>query len=202
MNHLKFLKFNKNDRLWIFSDPHFGHKNIALGTSNWDDKKRCRNFINPEIMDSTIINNINERVDYNDILICLGDWCFAGNDKVAEYRNRIVCKTIHLVLGNHDKNIRDSENLQNCFTSVRDYLEINIDEHHVVMQHFPIESWNRMHRGSFHLFGHQHLPSNLKIKSGRKMDIGLDGNDFKPYSWSEIYKILKGNSITTDYHHK
>lgn len=204
MNKLKFLKFNETDRIWIFSDPHFGHKNIAIGTSNWEGESRkgCRDFANPDIMDATIINNINEKVGYDDTLICLGDWTFAGEGKVAEYRSRIVCKNLHLVLGNHDKPIRDSLSHQAHFTTVRDYLEMNVGEHHVVMTHYPIESWNRMHRGSFHLFGHQHLPKHLKLKNGKKLDVGLDGNDFEPYSWSEIYNLLKDRAIVTDFHHK
>jgi calcineurin-like phosphoesterase family protein len=88
------------------------------------------------------------------------------------------------------------------FSSIRDYLEINMGPHHIVMSHFPIESWNRMHRGSFHLFGHQHSKEEAKIRMGKKMDIGLEGHDYMPYSWSEIYRTLKDRPNSTDHHHK
>jgi len=204
MNNLKFLKFKSTDQLWFFSDPHFGHKNICLGTTNWqgENRKNCRDFTTVEEMDATIINNINNMVGLNDILFCLGDWCFAGENKIAEYRSRIVCQNLHLVLGNHDKDIRQHEKHQHVFSSVRDYLEINVDEQHVIMQHFPIESWNRMHRGSYHFFGHQHLPASIKLRPGKKIDVGVDGNNFQPYSWKELDNLLKDRVSTVDHHHK
>jgi calcineurin-like phosphoesterase family protein len=202
---MKFLKFKETDNVWFFSDPHFGHKNICLGTSTWegDNRENCRKFNTVDQMDAMIIDNINSVVGAEDHLICLGDWCFTGEQKIIEYRNRIVCQNLHLVLGNHDQDIREKHNkMLSVFTSIRDYLEINMGPHHVIMSHFPIESWNRMHRGSFHLFGHQHSNSNVKLRMGKKLDVGLDGNDFMPYHWSDIFKLLKDRVITTDHHHK
>ncbi len=199
---MKHLKFDKNDNIFIMSDPHFGHKNICIGSTKWtgDSLKGCRKFKDQFEMDEIVLNNINNKVGINDHLICLGDWSFGGNQNIANYRNRIICKNIHLVLGNHDKDIRESVIHQSNFTTVRDYLEITVDDIHVIMSHYPINSWNRMHRGSLHLHGHQHLPLNLKNSKGRRLDVGLDGNNMKIYSFNEIYNLLKDKEILTDHH--
>lgn len=184
--------------MWFFSDPHFGHANICLGSTNWPIEKRdkCRKFNSVEEMDNVIIDNINSCVKENDTVFCLGDWTFS--DRVEEYRNRIKCHKLHLILGNHDKDIRNNVKLQSLFSSVHDYLEININEHHIIMSHYPIESWNRMRRGSFHLFGHQHSDESWKLRNGKKIDVGLDGNNYMPYSWQELYETLKDRENLID----
>ena len=52
-----------------------------------------------------------------------------------------------------------------------------------------------MGRGVPHLHGHVHLPPNLKIHDGRAMDVGVDGNNLKPYSLNEILKIMKDRPV-------
>jgi len=58
-----------------------------------------------------LVNNINKTVGENDILFCLGDWSF-GNYKngenisnIRKFRDQLICKNIHLILGNHDHHI-------------------------------------------------------------------------------------------------
>lgn len=54
-------------------------------------------------MDDAILGNINEAVGEDDELWILGDFVFANTfEKVQYYRNRIKCKTVKLVWGNHD----------------------------------------------------------------------------------------------------
>src|SRR4051812_37591455 len=87
---------------WLVGDTHFNHFNII---------KYCkRPFASTEEMDDVIINNINRLVKPNDTLWHLGDFCFGPRDpykfyKTAEgYRNRINCKNMILIWGNHDPN--------------------------------------------------------------------------------------------------
>lgn len=201
MTNLKFLKFKQTDNLWFFSDPHFGHTNICSGVTKWtaqDSIDRCRKFKTVEDMDNLIIDNINAKVKENDNLFCLGDWAWADRDQIIAYRNRIICKNLHLILGNHDKEIRTNFNLHKIFSSIHDYLEINVDDNHIIMSHYPFEVWNRMRHGSFHLFGHQHSIVETKLRNGKKIDIGLDGNNYEPYSWIELYNILKDRTNPND----
>jgi calcineurin-like phosphoesterase family protein len=166
-------------------------------------------------MNATLVDNINNMVGEDDILIHLGDWSFGGFDKVQEFRDRIFCKNIHLVLGNHDDHIsRNKENVQRLFSSVQDYLKLDIrrpinkatvEKFSFVCMHFPIISWDNMNRGVMHLFGHVHLPPHLRVMEGRAMDVGCEGNGLEPISMDGVIKILKDrpvkkSSLPKDHH--
>lgn len=202
------------------SDPHYNHKAIVLGESNWKDKeKSCRDFKTLQQHNDTLVNNINSVVGENDILFCLGDWSF-GNYKdnenvncVQEFRDKLNVKTVHLILGNHDTEIRKSDSLKSNFTSVQDYLELQVTEftkeqgvkpikQKIAMCHYSLRTWNWMHKneGSWMLFGHSH--GSLKEVYGKSMDVGIDTHHgFKPYSYEEIKNImLKKESIKIDHH--
>ena len=47
--------------IFIFSDPHFGHKNIVRSVSSWDDKSGCRDFNSIEEMNETMQFTVPER---------------------------------------------------------------------------------------------------------------------------------------------
>ena len=49
-------------------------------------------------MNTTLVDEINNKVGENDFLIHLGDFSFGGFDNIAEFRGRILCKNIHLFL--------------------------------------------------------------------------------------------------------
>jgi len=201
--------------IWFTSDTHYSHTNICRGVTNWRTpngdipEKQTRPFETIDRMNDTIVNNINSAVDQDDILIHLGDWSFGGFDKIEEFRNRIFCREIHLVLGNHDNHIeRNKNNIQQLFSSVQNYLHLeykNENVYNFILCHYPICSWNDMKKGTFHLFGHLHMSKESKYMSGRSMDVGLDGNDLMPYNINNIIKKLSGrpvsyNSLKFDHH--
>jgi len=93
------------------SDTHFHHKNIVAGTSEWDDKRECRDFDTLEEHNAKLVQNINALVKPNDILYHLGDWSFGGVERIWEFRKQLHCKNIHLILGNHDHHIENNKNI-------------------------------------------------------------------------------------------
>ena len=206
------LKIEKNNdgtfpEVWIFSDPHYNHSNICRGTTNWRTVEgeipieQTRDFATLEKMNESIINGINWNVGQDDILICLGDWSFGGFEYIEEFRNRIVCKNVHLVLGNHDHHIeRNRGDIQKIFTSVSDYETLIIDKKTFRLFHYPIQSWNGMNDGDIHLHGHVHLPPNRKFGQGKKMDVGIDGHpEFRPYNiMREIVPIMEKRDVMSD----
>lgn len=175
-------------KVWITSDTHYGHHNIVRGITNWKDEEgnirsnTVRDFNTLDHMNDTIVNNINNVVGEDDILIHGGDWSFGGFDKVREFRNRIFCKNIHIIPGNHDHWIqRNRDGIQELFTSVRDYMSLQLNNDTIEILHYPMASWNGLNRGHIHLHGHCHLKNDVKI-FGRRMDIGMDGHlNFRPY---------------------
>jgi hypothetical protein len=205
------IKLEKDQNLFFTSDTHYNHKNICRGVSNWEAKEKTRDFSTIEKMNSSLVNNINSRVGQDDILIHMGDWSFGGFESIAEFRNRIVCKNIYLILGNHDHHIENNrEDSKSHFADVSNYSRLEVKTHKgdvldFVLCHFPICSWHDLSKGVIHLFGHVHLTPNLKITQGKAMDVGVDGNNLYPYSLKEVLDIMKNQeccsiSVYEDHH--
>ena len=109
----------KRQKLFFTSDTHDRYDNICSATTRWEKGEgNTRKFASLEQMNDTIVNNINEVVGENDILFHLGDWSFGGFEKIAEFRDRINCKNIHLILGNHDHHIERNKQLTDRYYSL------------------------------------------------------------------------------------
>jgi len=99
--------------------------------------------------------------------------------------DQLTVGQIHLIWGNHDKEqflkghskVVKADKLRN----------IQVNNHAVVLCHYALRSWLGRGHGAFHLYGHSHgkLPGD-----GRSMDVGVDTNDFYPWSWEDIEKKL------------
>lgn len=219
------MKINiDQSNVFFCSDPHYHQNNIVKSISNWRNKEQsCRDFKDLKHHDQTLIDNINKTVGENDILFCLGDWNFGSYvsgdsfSKGIEFRNAINCKYIHLILGNHDQDIRDNKDgIQSIFESVSFYKEILVIEpsseqgvkahrQDINLMHYPIRSWNKQRRGSWMLHGHCHgnLPAlEVKGKVLKTMDVGFDCHpEFRPFSYLEIKEIMGSRKIFTEDHH-
>jgi len=183
---MQFLKFT-DKKIFFTADTHYHHPNIVgPSVSTW--KSGFRNFDTIEQMDDTLANNINERISEDDILFHLGDFAW-GDRNVEWFRKRIICKSIYLILGNHDKEIRKRAKLQSLFTKVFEFgTEILINNTRFVLCHYALKVWHQWAQGSIHLYGHSH--GNLPA-SGKSKDIGVDTNNFYPYSLSEIINEME-----------
>ena len=199
------LNLNKGQRLWFTSDTHYNHANICSSTTQWSDPVTIREFKSLEHMNAHLIGNINEMVGQDDILFHLGDWSFGGFESIEEFRNKIVCKNIHIITGNHDHHIENNRgDCQKLFSSVNKYVELNVkwnvgtplqDEQNFVLMHFPIASWNNMARGAIHLHGHVHFEPPMRFGKGKVMDVGVDGNALYPNEMKTILSIMKNQPI-------
>jgi len=206
MKRIGMLKIDTTQKVWISSDFHFAHKNICRGTTDWRTPlgeipiENTRDFLSVELMNNTIVNNINNCVGQNDILISLGDFSFGGLDNIRKFRERIICKTIYHLYGNHDSNIlKNRDNTQELFTGLFDYLEIEYDKKWFILFHYPISSWNGIRKGYIHLFGHQHSLTENKFRSGKSMDVGIDSHkEFRPYNINEIISIMNKRPIVVE----
>ena len=202
---MSFKKILTSGKVWITSDTHFGHKNIVRGTTNWRTQdgevpvSSTRDFQTIEQMNERLVDGINHFVGQDDTLIMLGDVSFGGFENIGLFIDRIICKNIHLILGNHDHHIENNRgNIQDKFLSVNHYLETNINGQDFVLCHYPLQSWNGLNKGVIHLHGHVHLPEDKKFGKGKKMDVGVDGNGMDPYSINDIIKIMGKRPILSD----
>ena len=208
---MSFKKLLTTGKVWITSDTHYGHKNIVRGTTNWRTQagevpvESTRDFQTIEQMNWRIIDGINNFVSQDDTLIMLGDVSFGGFENIDIFLDRLICKNIHLIIGNHDHHIENNrEDIQNRFLSVNHYLEFKINDRNFVLCHYPLQSWHGLNKGVIHLHGHVHLPENRKFGNGKRMDVGVDGNGMDPYNIDDIIKMMNkrpvGSDMSGDHH--
>lgn len=155
--------------IFFTADEHYGHTNII---------KYCnRPFKNVYQMDDVLIQRHNEKVHKNDIVYHLGDFCLKKNVHVLEYVYKL--KGTHIFLkGSHDRWLKESH---------AKILTINKKGTQITLCHYSMRTWPRSHYNTWHLYGHSHgkLPG-----IGKSMDVGVDTNNFYPYSLDEIEKIM------------
>jgi len=119
------IKLDSSKKIWITSDTHYGHKNICRGVTEWRmpdgsvPESQTRPYDTIDKMNAAIVDNINNVVGQDDTLIHLGDWSFGGFENIEEFYHRLICKNIHLILGNHDHHIdRNRDDVRRLFLSV------------------------------------------------------------------------------------
>lgn len=171
--------------IFYTSDLHFGHKNILKFNPE------TRPFSSIEEMEEGIIKTWNETVGAEDTIYILGDFSFYNLTKTVPIICRLSGKKV-LIAGNHDKKLLQNSIFQNCFSSVHDYLEVKVQDHYMMMFHFPIWEWNKIHHGAIHLHGHVHgKPTGIP---GRILDAGWD-NQGKIFSHEDVVKLVGHKEI-------
>lgn len=154
------------------SDTHFGHDNIMkycrrdkfmtaeeiqmLDASDRGEIDQRKIRISPasiQRMNDAMIDNINAVVKPNDVLWHLGDvfWGHDNFDFAKSIRDRINCKNIHHVWGNHDE-----PEIKPLFASSQLYAEVVVDHQKIFLCHYPMRAWDKSHKGSWQLYGHVH----------------------------------------------
>lgn len=186
--------------LYFGSDAHYNHSNICKGVSTWKDKNGCRDFNTLDEMNSTLVNGINSVVKEDDEFYFLGDFAFSGAGSIIEFRNRIKCKSIHFIYGNHDEHIMHKAELRALFKSYGHYRELQHEKHLIIMNHYPMESFHACKKGAWMLHGHCH--GNLRSSyNGKRLDVGVEMNNYKPYSFQELKVIMDAKPIVNLDHH-
>ena len=165
---------------WFSADFHLGHSNI-LEYSN-------RPFSSVTEMNESIIENHNKLVKPSDCWYFLGDFALCKTEDAIEMLKRLNGQKF-TVFGNHDKYNRKSKEYTSLWQWAKDYAEIRIEDQAIVLMHFPLLSWNRMHYKSWDLHGHCHgsLQPNAKA---RRLDVGVDCFNYNPVSFEQIKLIM------------
>lgn len=141
---------------YYIADTHFGHENGM----RYDHHSGAPLFSSIEEHDELIIKNINQVVHKNDHLYFLGDLAYkADSAKVKQLLERINCKNLYLIKGNHDKHWLKDKECCALFRGIYDYKQVNDKGRDVILSHCPIMMWAGQHRGSIHLYGHVHNTS-------------------------------------------
>ena len=181
------------DDILIASDYHFSHSNILKYTN------RGNVFANIDEMNEGLIKNWNKKVKPGNTVMFLGDFAFASKEKIRYIVSRLNGNII-LIKGNHDHDKHSNVPLD-VFAEVHQYLEFYIGDQGIVAFHYPIESWNRMSKGSWHLHGHCH--GSLQVNKGlKRMDVGIDCHpNYEPFSFNEIKQYMDTIKFNPVDHH-
>ena len=181
-------------RIFVTADTHFGHEQALANYK--------RPFASVAEMDDALVAAINEVVGAKDELVHLGDfagpwgkrpdeWESADFDRLETLRDRIACRRIRLVRGNHDPAGR--RRFDRLFESVDDIVSARgidgVDER-IVLFHYPIQQWQGRPNGGFHLHGHVHGHAE---PLARRYDAGVDAapNARRPRLLREVVAELR-----------
>lgn len=182
-------------RVFFVSDNHFDHKRI-IDLCN-------RPFGSIEEMNSAMIDNWNAKVAPGDTVYHLGDFAFAKTKERVTELLRKLNGTKHLITGNHDHEVVRKAKGWNSVKTRRN-VRINGISVQFVLDHFPIEIWDKRHYGSIHLFGHIHERT-CETEKQLRHNVSVDMNEFTPISVEDVVAMMEvraGFSMDKDWGEK
>lgn len=215
----KIFKFPWDERHKHFwsSDWHNFH-DPKWPTPIWE----MRGYLNHQDASERVIEKVNERVGENDTLWYLGDgFLNASDEQCLQWLSSIKCKNIKYMFGNHESNMyrlyraevkaqfgRDDIEVYPIKLGnvefIGNHAEILIGKKSIVMNHFPIHSWNGMGgRRSWMISGHQHnadATRNPTAPINRCLDVGWDWKK-DVWSFDEIEDVMSVKTFVSYDHH-
>jgi calcineurin-like phosphoesterase family protein len=164
---------------WFSSDWHLGHNNIL--------KYDNRPFKDIDHHDQVIIDNYNSIVGNNDNFYFLGDFALTDSRYVKRRLSELKGNKF-FIKGNHDKHDTIKAYEANG-TYLGEQKKIVIDGQAIILNHFAMRVWDKSHKGSHHLYAHNHGGLE-QVPWGKSMDVCIILNDYYPFEWEQIKKIL------------
>lgn len=187
--------------IFFTADTHFGHEKV-IGYSN-------RPFADADAMDEALLAGWAAALrSPKDRLYHLGDVAFGGVERVTRIAGLIkkLPGEKFLIPGNHDSErnlaiLREAD----AFVILPPRFELDIrgvalpedmtppvkrggaKRMPLVLDHYPLMSWNRSGHGALHLHGHCHacVPA-----TNQRLDVGVDAWDYTPASLEAVLRRL------------
>lgn len=164
-NHTNPLDITTGQKVWVWSDLHFGHKNI-IRFSN-------RPFPDVPTMDEMLVQNFNALVQPDDISIWVGDVAFLQDTEANKLLHRCNGYKIQIV-GNHDFNKRNLKKLH--FNETHIVYNLQINDRVVAFTHYPMDN---LPKGWYNIHGHVHI-GKADLSSNRHINVNCEFIDYKP----------------------
>ena len=180
------------DMYFFTADLHFGEEEIIA--------RESRPFGNMKEMEDAFVNNVNKVASIEDTLYVLGDWInynflYQSDISIFGIVKRLAPQVI-LIMGNNEQRLLkdvfngDLEAMRKAVTGMgfKDLLteadvEFGGETFHLI--HQPVDH----KEGCMNLFGHTHRGTGLWKSFG--LNVGIDMNYFRPFSETEILRLLK-----------
>ena len=172
----KYVK--ENDELYFLGDWSFGGiENIY----NFWKQLKCKNI-------HFVCGNHDQHIKKNKIL------------PNCHFDNKDVSAIVDGPNPNRYKDDRDdlfNVYAQDLFKMLPDLTTITYEKQLIVLSHYPIDQWEEMGHGSIMLHGHCHhtIDSCETNMQHRRMDVGIDWKEFRPYSIDEVVKMMNKRNV-------
>ena len=189
-------------KVWFTADTHFGHANIIRYCNrpffNSDEERlasedpRGNWRLSKETIqrhDQGILEAINSRVQQDDILWILGDFCWGKLEEASHFRNRIVCRDVRLVWGNHDH-----RSISDVFQRTIEQGMVKVGGQKIWLNHYPMRYWDKSFHGSWHLYGHVHnglYEEDMKESWRLAKDVGVDACGYLPICVDQLAEYMR-----------
>ncbi len=131
-------------------------------------------------------NDIVKDSDQN-ITIHAGDFSFGSTKQTRDVINQLNGKHIFLQ-GSHDR-WGNSKGRQFIWQG-------KIGNERLTVCHYSMRTWHCSHWNSWQLYGHSH---GTLEPVGKQLDIGVDTNNFKPYSFNDVQDLMAERPDNPDF---
>lgn len=171
-------KYTQEDKVWLMSDLHLGHRQPFIYEK--------RGFKTIEEHNEAIIENIKACVSENDEFYILGDLTLGNLDAAAAYLRQIPGH-VHVILGNHDTE-RRIEFYQSLGWDVQFSTVIRWNKYRFYLSHYPTvcanEGEDKLSLATLSISGHTH--SNNIWQENDSYNVCPEAHNNKPVSIEEI----------------
>jgi len=163
-----------DDNIWVWSDQHFGHKNII---------KFCnRPWESIDQMSADMVKSFNTLVGPSDVSIWVGDVGFKSDEDVNNLLDQCQGYKI-LVVGNHDFTKRKLRTLH--FDEIHLLYQLTIDDIGYVFTHYPQENLPLPY---INIHGHTHQKV---LDSDQHINVCVERTEYKPVNMNDLHSIGK-----------
>jgi calcineurin-like phosphoesterase family protein len=184
--HLNPLDVTGSPKIFLWSDLHFGHKNIIQYAE--------RPYPNPELMNECLIGNYLNTVTNNDIVIFGGDIGFMSETKINDILTQLPGYKIGII-GNHDIH-RDGKLYNLALDERHACYVIDVDDvddvsYQLLITHYPM---NDVPIRCINVHGHIHQ---RPAPTSRHFNMSVEHTNYAPIP---IAKILEqGHAMARAY---
>lgn len=164
--------------IYYTSDLHFGHTNIL--------KYEKSPFKTIEERDLTIIKNINERCNEDDVLYIIGDIALKYSKYVSDLI-KLIKPHKWLIKGNHDRVfLKGLRKVEVPTFTISDYEVIDDNGRNVVLFHYPIFNWDGQKYGYYHIYGHVHDKPQFQLNVKNSFNAYIKLHNYYPVTLDEL----------------
>ena len=163
-------------KIYVISDPHFGHENII---------KYCnRPVVNVEAMNNALIENWNAVVTPDDTIFCLGDFMLGTKEEIIELGQKLNGHKI-LILGNHDRATKTTYREAGFEQIYGEKVIMNFEKYGTIQfsHHRVIDAETHY----VNLYGHQH---DKPTDDEHHRCVSVEMTDYKPILLEDAIKGL------------